>query len=83
MAEDKPSNDDRDDAGKFSEQYDPADFVDALQRLGGEGSTKEVADEVGCSRRTATYRLSALRDDGRIGGREVGRSMLWVVPDGE
>ncbi|WP_117595164.1 winged helix-turn-helix domain-containing protein [Haloprofundus halophilus] len=83
MAEDRPSKNDRDNSGKFSEQYDPDEFVDALRQLGGDGSTKEVADKVGCSRRTATYRLSSLRDDGRIGGREIGRSMLWMVNDGE
>lgn len=74
----------RDDKGKFSTRYSPEDFVDALNRLGGAGSTKEVSDEVGCSRRTANYRLADLEDKGRVGSREVGRSILWQVnEDGE
>lgn len=81
-----PSDDERgerDDAGKFSTKYEPQDFVDALRRLDGSGSTKEVADEVGCARRTAHYRLTDLEDDGRVTSREVGRSILWqVVNDG-
>jgi len=86
MDERDPSDDEsdeRDDAGKFSTKYKPQDFVDALRRLDGSGSTKEVADEVGCARRTAHYRLSNLEDDGRVNSREVGRSILWqVVNDG-
>jgi len=86
MDETDPSDDEsdeRDDAGKFSTKYEPQDFVDALRRLDGSGSTKEVADEVGCARRTAHYRLSNLEDDGRVNSREVGRSILWqVVNDG-
>jgi len=78
-----PSDDERDDAGKYATKYQPEDFMDALRGLGGSGSTKEVADEVGCARRTAHYRLSDLEDDGRVNSREVGRSILWqVVNDG-
>ncbi|SFR58385.1 FaeA-like protein [Halogeometricum limi] len=74
----------RDDEGKFSTKYSPEDFLSALDQLGGSGSTKEIADEVGCSRRTANYRLSDLEDEGRINSREVGRSILWQVnEDGE
>lgn len=72
-------DDERDDEGKFSARYSPEDFVDALDRLGGSGSTKEISDEVGCSRRTAHYRLSDLEDEGRVDSREVGRSILWQV----
>jgi len=84
MVQDDPSKDERDDeTGEFSVQYDADDFVDALRRLGGSGSTKEVADEVGCSRRTAHYRLDGLLDDDRVSVREVGRSKLWQVVDRE
>jgi uncharacterized membrane protein len=73
------SDEQRDDAGKYATKYQPAEFMDALRGLGGSGSTKEVADGVGCSRRTAHYRLTDLEDDGQITSREVGRSILWRV----
>jgi predicted transcriptional regulator len=82
MDETDPSDDERDDAGKFAMKYEPQDFVDALRRLDGSGSTKEIADEVGCTRRTAHYRLSDLEDDDQVTSREVGRSILWQVVDG-
>lgn len=78
------SKDNRDnDTGKFSVQYDAGNFVEALRRLDGSGSTKEVADEVGCSRRTAHYRMEDLLDNGQVSVREVGRSKLWQVIDDE
>jgi len=83
MDENEQGGDNRDcDTGKFSEKYDSEEFVDSLHRLGGSGSTKEIADEVGCARRTAHYRLTDLEDDGRVTSREVGRSILWQVVNG-
>lgn len=73
--------DERDDAGKYATKYQPQDFLDALRGLDGSGSTKEVADEVGCARRTAHYRLSDLEDDGQVHSRKVGRSILWQEVD--
>lgn len=75
------SDEKRDDGGKFSTRYTPEDFLGALNLLGGSGSTKEIADEVGCSRRTANYRLSDLEDEGRVDSRKVGRSILWQVSE--
>ncbi|QIB74757.1 helix-turn-helix transcriptional regulator [Halogeometricum borinquense] len=76
-----PSDGERDDAGKFSTKYEPGDFLAALRRLGGAGSTKEIAEDVGCTRRTAHYRLSDLEESGDISSRDVGRSILWQVVD--
>lgn len=81
MDKDENSDTTRDDTGKFSTKYEPDDFVEALRRLGGAGSTREIAVEVGCARRTAHYRLSDLQDDGRVDFREVGKSILWQVID--
>ena len=80
---DNPHEDgeERDDEGKFSTKYSPEYFLSALDQLGGSASTKEIADEVGCSRRTANYRLSDLEDEGRVDSREVGRSILWQVSE--
>lgn len=81
MGETGSPDDQRNDFGEYTTKYARQGFEDALKRLGGSGSTKEVADEVGCVRRTAHYRLSELEDDGRVSSREVGRSILWKVVD--
>lgn len=69
----------RDETGKFSREYQSQDFLTALRRLDGSGSTKEIADEVGCVRRTAYNRLRELEANQRVSSREVGRSILWQV----
>jgi predicted transcriptional regulator len=79
--EEQPDHERDENTGKFSVKYELDDFLDALRRLDGSASTKEIADEVGCSRRTAHYRLSNLQDENRINSRQVGRSILWEVND--
>jgi len=79
--EEGPEHERDDDTGTFSMKYESEDFVNALRRLDSSASTKEIADEVGCSRRTAHYRLSNLQDENRISSRKVGRSILWEVHD--
>lgn len=75
---------DRDaDTGKYTETYPLADFLDALEDLGGAGDTQEIADAVGCKYRTANMKLHQLEDDGRITVREVGNAYLWQLPDAE
>ena len=82
MDENERGGDNRDcDTGKFSERYDSEEFVDSLHWLGGSGSTKEIADKVGCARRTAYYRLSDLEEEGQVDARKVGKSILWQVID--
>jgi biotin operon repressor len=42
----------------------------------------EVADRLGCSRRTALKRLHALADSGEVVSKKVGgRSLVWWIPD--
>lgn len=41
--------------------------------------TSEVAEEVGCTRRTAYTRLKEIEDDGRVKSRKVGNSLLWSI----
>lgn len=83
MGESGEDDEDRDETGQFTEKYPRSVFLDALRGLGGEAGTTDVADEVGCPRRTAYHRLSNLRDEGRINSRKVGSAMLWVIEDGE
>lgn len=69
---------DRDDSGAFVETYPEAEFTDALEELGGSGTTQEVADAVGCAYRTAHAKLSALTDSGDVDRRRVGQAYLWM-----
>lgn len=77
------SNDrDRDaDTGRYSEEYPPADFVDAIQADGGATGTQDVADAVGCSYETAYKKLHELADGGTINRRKVGNVNLWEIVD--
>lgn len=71
---------DRDaDSGRYVAEYEAADFLAAIQALGGQASTTEIATEVGCDRRTAYQWLSDLREQGRVSAREVGSAFLWTV----
>lgn len=68
-------------SGQYMTEYDPDTFVEAISELGGSASTTEVADEVGCDRRTAHLRLTGLADRDVISGRRVGRAFLWNVSE--
>ncbi|WP_331234239.1 helix-turn-helix domain-containing protein [Natronorarus salvus] len=42
----------------------------------------EIADGLGCSRRTARKRLTALEEDGRVTSKKVGaRAVVWWAAD--
>lgn len=69
------------DGGRYGESYDDGAFLDALAAEGGAAASSDVAEHVGCSRRTATRRLTELARDGRIDRREVGRAVLWFEAD--
>lgn len=64
-------------SGQYVAEYAPEAFTEALRELGGSASTAEVADAVGCNRRTAHLRLTELEDEGAVDGRRVGRAYLW------
>ena len=75
------ANDERDaQTGTFETKYTDADFLDALDAL-GENGTKEVAEHVGCTRETARSRLYELTENGAVDRREVGSVNLWSVTD--
>lgn len=67
------------DSGKYTENYPYKRFVSALEILGGEASTQEIADQVGCAYRTAYAKLSELEDEGKISSRKVGNAKLWQL----
>jgi hypothetical protein len=73
-----------DESGQYVGEYPPERILDALRALGGDGTTTEVEEEVGCAYRTAHAKLSELEEDGRITSRKVGNARLWsVVEDGD
>lgn len=68
---------DRDkESGKFTEEYPTQEFLEALAERGPSGTT-EIADYVGCDRRTAYLKLKTLEEEGEIKSRKVGNSLLW------
>jgi len=76
------ANESRDeDTGKFIEKYDDANFVDAIECLGGAAGTAEIADELDCPHSTTYHRLDRLRETGRIESRQIGNAVLWEVKD--
>jgi GTP-sensing pleiotropic transcriptional regulator CodY len=76
-----PGKDREEKSGKYSESYSDSDFTDAIQTLGGMAGTSEIAEEVGCTRRTAYTRLQSLKSEGIINSRKVGNSLLWSLSD--
>ena len=68
----------RDDEGKFSQQYSDEDFISAVESL-TVASTQKIADEVGCSYDLAYRRLQSLKQDGEIEREKVGGSFVWVA----
>jgi len=63
-------------SGRYTTEFDLEDFVEAVKKLGF-ASTREVADEIGCSYDLAYRRLKELRDDGVIDGRKIGNTYHW------
>jgi predicted transcriptional regulator len=67
-------------SGKFTEEYPPQDFLEALAELGPSGTT-DIADYVGCDRRTAYLKLKSLENKNKIKSKKVGSSLLWELDD--
>lgn len=76
-----PGKDRDEESGKYTTSYQDSDFLDAIRALGGFASTTDVADEVGCTRRTAYTRLRSIEEDGRVHSRQIGNSLAWTVAD--
>lgn len=73
----------RENPGWYDEEYSDDEFLVALRELGGAAGTSDIADAVGCPRRTAYNRLNNLRDEGELNTQEVGSSLLWMLVDDE
>ena len=72
---------DRDEnSGKFTEEYPLQEFLEALTELGSSGTT-DIADHVGCDRRTAYLKLKSLEEKDEIRSQKVGNSLLWELDE--
>ncbi|MUV85329.1 transcriptional regulator [Natronomonas sp. CBA1123] len=74
------SRDRDEESGKFTETYPPRDFLNALEELNSAG-TSEIAESVGCDRRTAYLKLQSLEEEGKVQSRKVGNALLWKLPE--
>ena len=76
-----PGKDREEESGKYTTSYPDSQFIDAIQRLDGMAGTSEIAEEVGCTRRTAYTRLQSLKTEERVNSRKVGNSLIWTVSE--
>ena len=67
--------------GNFNESFTPEDVLAALQHLGGQRQTKEVAAEAGCSRPTAHRKLETLAERGQVEKQKFGNVAVWRATD--
>ena len=73
-----PGKDRDEKSGKYTTSYSDDDFLEAIQQRGGMAGTSEIAEEVGCTHRTAYTRLNLLDEEGKINRRKVGNSLVWI-----
>lgn len=79
--DDVPGKDRDEDSGKYTVSYADSDFLNAIEGHDGMAGTSEIADEVGCTRRTAYTRLKSLEEKERVKSRQVGNSLVWLVAE--
>ena len=68
-----------DDEQAPNEQYPNSAFLEAIEA--GNKGTSDIADAVGCKRRTADYRLRKLQKEGKVTGEKIGRSLVWSLKE--
>ncbi len=76
-----PGKDREEESGKYTTTYPDSEFIRAIQHLEGMAGTSEIAEEIGCTQRTAYTRLKSLEDQNRIESRKVGSSLLWSLSE--
>lgn len=65
-------------SGKFTEEYPEEDFIKALKELESSGTT-DIAEFVGCDRRTAYLKLNSLEEAGKVESKKIGNALLWEL----
>ena len=65
---------------QFNQEFSDEDFLNAVREC-PVASTPNVADEIGCYRKTALRRLGKLEEQGEVGYEKVGgNARVWYVP---
>ena len=76
-----PGKDREEESGRYTTSYTDSEFIEALQHLEGMAGTSDIAEEIGCTQRTAYTRLKSLEDQNMIESRKVGSSLLWSLSE--
>jgi len=63
-------------SGRYTTEFESETFIEAVDEL-GLASTRDIADEVGCSYDLAYRRLKELADEGLVEGNKVGNTYHW------
>lgn len=87
MSEPEHRNEDkrqRGETGQYVETVTQEDVLGVFSRVEGPVITSsDVADALDCSRETARRKLRELSEQGRVGNRETGRTVIWWQVGGE
>jgi ribosomal protein S25 len=68
----------RGETGQYVETVTQEDVLGVFSRVEGPVITSsDVADALDCSRETARRKLRELSEQGRVGNRETGRTVIW------
>lgn len=76
-----PGKDRDEESGKYTTTYPDSEFIEAIQKFEGMAGTSEIADEIGCTQRTAYERLVSLESEGEVNSRKIGNSLVWSLPE--
>jgi uncharacterized membrane protein len=69
------------DSGRYQEEYSSEEVVAAIRRHDGQAASSDVAEELGCSRGTAYYKLRAMEEQGYVESRKIGGINIWMVAE--
>ncbi|WP_336326803.1 transcriptional regulator [Halovenus sp. HT40] len=76
-----PGKERDEESGEYTTSYSNSDFFSAIQVLDGMAGTSEIAEEVGCTRRTAYTRLKSMEKQDEVESRQVGNSLVWMISE--
>lgn len=65
-------------SGQFQTEFPDDDFLTTIENHPEGATTTEIAEAVGCDRRTAYVRLQELEAKELITSRKVGNTLLWM-----
>ena len=70
-----------DETQRYDQEYTDEDFLDAIREC-PVASTTNVADAIGCYRKTALRRLNELEERGEVASESVsGKAKVWYIPE--